>query len=150
MKFIAASCLMMVLNACAEPEKETVVPLIGSRFGEIVRIEAEFIPKANTYHDQNIVKEPFLISVLVVNGQSLKKPIVMEYRSSGKVPEFKNDKRYQLEAYETIYVEGAVRGWDDEIAQVDYQICHVIVIRPTKPRGEPIVGGDRVNPPPQR
>ena len=61
--------LVMVLTASAE--KEAIVPEIGSRFGEVVRVEAEFIEKPNTYHHQNIVKEPFLISVIAVNGQAL-------------------------------------------------------------------------------
>jgi hypothetical protein len=62
----------------------------------------------------------------------------MEYWSNGKVPEFKKDKRYQLEAYETIYTAGAVRGWEDKIAQFDYHILHRLVVRPlSKKLGEP-------------
>ena len=141
--------LVMVLTASAE--KEAIVPEIGSRFGEVVRVEAEFIEKPNTYHHQNIVKEPFLISVIAVNGQALTKPIEMEYSADTKSAIFKKGTRYQLEAYETIYIEGRPRGWDELVSQVDYHIIHRIVIRPSKQRGgEQNVGGDRVNPPPQQ
>ena len=117
----------MVMSANAE--KGTVTPKIASRFGEVITIEAEFVEKPNSYHAQNFVKEPFLISVVAVNGQSLSKPIVMEYSASSKEPVFKKGVRYTLEAYETIYPLGDPKGWNKLASQVDYRIVHRIVIR---------------------
>jgi len=124
---IAVVLFAMVMSANAE--KGTVTPKIAPRFGEVITIEAEFVEKPNSYHAQNFVKEPFLISVVAVNGQSLSKPIVMEYSASSKEPVFKKGVRYTLEAYETIYTLGDPKGWNKLASQVDYHIVHRIVIR---------------------
>ncbi len=125
---IVGILLTMALNANAEPE--AIVPQFGVRFGEIVRIEAEFVSKPKTYHDQNIVKEPFLISVIAVNGHSLKKPIVMEYRATKEMSGLKEGKRYLLDAYEDIYTFGDPSGWEKEISQFNYRVIHQLIVKP--------------------
>jgi hypothetical protein len=120
--------ITVALNAYAE--RESVAPLIGSHFGEIVMIEAEFIAKPNTFRDQNIVSEPFLLSIYAVNGRVLKEPVVMEYDADTGMAGLESGKRYRLTAYETLSTEGYPRGWKEEASQFEYRLIHRIVIRP--------------------
>jgi hypothetical protein len=99
-----------------------------------MHIEAEFVAKSNTYHDQNLVKEPYLIYVTSVNGQSLEKPIVMEYQRDPATAAFRSGRRYHLKAYETIHAIGVPRGWSEYPEQIDYQVVHRLVVKETEGR----------------
>ena len=109
-------------------KKQSIKPLVADQFGKIIAIEATFIEKPNDYHSQNIVKEPYLLSVVSVNGQKLSKPIIIEYISSPEIPKIKTGQKYTLQAYETIYTWGEPRNWV-EMSQFDYQIIHRLIIR---------------------
>lgn len=122
--------LLLSLSLNVPADKEAITPYVGERFGDVVTIEAEFIEKPNTYHHQNMVQEPFLVSVLKVNGTTLEEPITMEYVTGHQRAGFKLGTVYQLKAYETIYDIGIPGEWSDEVvSQIDYRLIHRLIIK---------------------
>jgi hypothetical protein len=110
---------------------QIIKPIVADRFGQVIAVEASFIDKPNDYHSQNIVKEPYLISIIKVNGKTLPAPIIMEYISVSDLSMAKKGQKYKFEAYETVYTWGEPFEWD-QINQSNYQIIHRMVIRETK------------------
>src|SRR4051794_28504851 len=51
--------------------QEMVRPRVAKEFGKPIVVKAEFVAKPNTYYHQNIVKEPFILKVIAVDGQRL-------------------------------------------------------------------------------
>jgi hypothetical protein len=135
MKYLLTTIVLLLgLNVYAE--EKVIKPLIGSEFGVVVEVNAKFIEKRNTYHDQMRIKEPFLISIISVNGKELPDPIVMEYRYiEDETPvDFEQNKTYEFIAYETIYTRGTPKGWSNEKwkNQIPYLIIHQVVIKQKK------------------
>jgi hypothetical protein len=107
---------------------EVIKPLVGSSFGEVFVAKVEFVEKGASYIEQNLIKQPWLAKVISVNGQTLDKPVVIEYSlEAGTVTK---GKVYEFKAYEDIYQLGTPRGWEERIAQIDYHIRHRLNLRP--------------------
>ena len=103
-------------------------------------MKAEFVPKANTYYSQNIVREPYTLKAVAVNGRTLKEPVVIEYKLL--VDEKSRAKIEQLgipvvlEAYETLYQPPMATPWLGELEQgMDFALVHLLVVRPPQKKG---------------
>lgn len=121
-------CLLLPISVWAQ--KQSISPVVAERFGQVIEIEAEFIPKPNTYHAQNLDPAPYLLKVTSLRGNKIA-PITIEYRyeSSTSTPNFVPGKTYPLLAFETFNWIGEPRGWKNEVVQFDYQIVHRLIIR---------------------
>jgi hypothetical protein len=110
-----------------DQNKEAVRPFIAEKFGKVITVEGVFVEKRQTYHDQNIVQEPYLLRVLAVDGKDLETPVTIEYLAgNGRV---ENGVKYRMKAYETVYTMGAPAGWNKEPSQVVYYIYRQLIIK---------------------
>jgi hypothetical protein len=92
-----------------------------------------FVEKPNTCWAQKMVKEPYFIKVISVDGKKLKKAFTMEYsigNSMKKKLEPQKDKKYKLLAYETIFSFGEPLEWNKWLAQFNYHIYHKLIVKP--------------------
>lgn len=113
--------------------KDTIKPILGQSFGEILSVDVEFIEKGNTYFEQNVVESPFLAKIAAVNGVNLKEPIIIEYvvdkHLFEEAPCFKTGVKYSLKCYEDIYSMGNPIDWSTTPNQFNYEIHHRIFLR---------------------
>lgn len=90
-------------------------PVVAAEFGTQITVKAEFFPKSNDYHSQNMVREPYTLKVVAVNGQTLREPVLIEYNL--QVDGKDRTKIEQpgitmlLEAYETLYQPSTATPW---------------------------------------
>ena len=115
-------------------DNKVIKPKVAQSFGEVVTVEVEFIEKENSFIEQNLIKEPWLAKVISVNGAILKDPVVIEYVLVEGI-EVKKGQTRKFMAYEDIYKLGAPRGWNEEVAKIDYPMCHRLFLNP--PRNKP-------------
>lgn len=114
--------------------QECVRPLVAGEFGNPVAVTAEFVAKPNTYYAQNIVKEPFLLRVISVDGRALKDVVVIEYLLEADSSEKKKLERagivQEFEAYETLYQPDFATPWLGEWEQgMSFALNHLLHIR---------------------
>lgn len=121
----AAACALLTSFA-----QEAVRPRVAPAFGTIIKIEARFVAKAQTYHAQNIVKEPFALEVTTVNGKALPKPIQIEYQleetDKAKTATEKPGAVQSFEAYETLYQPAMANPF---LKPTDQQMPFVLISR---------------------
>lgn len=96
----ASLILVLMAAALSGPAGEIIKPFLGETFGQVLRLEIEFVEKPNCYYEQNIIEEPFMAKVLSVNGKKLKPPISIQYKTA--VKNLKKGKIYKLNGYEDI------------------------------------------------
>ena len=77
---IPALLSLLLFSGSACIGQELVRPKVAKEFGKPIVVTAEFVAKSNTYFDQNIVKEPFRLKVITVDGRKLKKEVLIEYQ----------------------------------------------------------------------
>ena len=109
-------------------KKQKISPTFASQFGKVLTVEGAFVKKARTYHDQNIVKEPYKLKVFTVDGKALKRPVVIEYSLAEKQqPE--SGVTYRMRAYETLYAFGTPEGWSKTPQQFNYQLHYKLIVK---------------------
>ena len=126
--------ILLLMTGVAMADNKVIKPKVAQSFGEVVTVEVEFIEKENSFIEQNLIKEPWLAKVISVNGAILKDPVVIEYVLVEGI-EVKKGQTRKFMAYEDIYKLGAPRGWNEEVAKIDYHICHRLFLKP--PRNKP-------------
>jgi len=119
--------------------QEIVRPLVAPTFGKPVVVTAEFVEKPNTHHAKNIVRAPFYLKVVSVNGRVLKEAVVIEYFLEAKGEEAKLERTgvvHKFEAYETLYQPISAGPWLGEMEQgSEFSLKHLLHIRVMKNKG---------------
>jgi hypothetical protein len=110
-------------------------PAIAAEFGTQITVKAEFVAKSNDYYSQNMVREPYTLKVVAVNGRTLRKPVLIEYKL--QVEDKDRTKIEQLgtslllEAYETVYQPPTATPWLRNGEQgSSFHLTHLLHIRP--------------------
>src|SRR5688572_24753440 len=107
MKTLTLLLIGLVAVARFTQAQAVIRPVVAHEFGKEITVKAEFVPKSNDYYSQNMVREPYALKVIAVNGRTLKEPVHIQY--TFKVDEKSRAKVEQLgvpvllEAYETLY-----------------------------------------------
>jgi hypothetical protein len=122
--------------------QEVIRPVVAPEFGKQITVKAEFVPKSNTYHSQNLVREPYALKVVAVNGRTLKEPVLIEYTLQA---DGKDRARIEqlgtpmlLEAYETLYQPPGATPWLGEFEQGSgFGLVHLLYVRPPQKKGQP-------------
>jgi hypothetical protein len=119
--------------------QEVLRPVVAPKFGESVIIQAEFVAKPNDYYSQNIVPEPYILSVISVDGMKLKAPVLIEYMLEvGKKDHSQLERlgaTFTFEAYETVHQTGRPGPWMEEMEQGrGFVLENLLHIRPVKRR----------------
>ena len=99
-----------------------------------VIVTAEFVAKPKTYYNQNIVKEPFSLKVLSVDGRVLKEAVIIRYFLEADKKEERKLERIGLvqefEAYETLRQPISATPWLGEREQgTGFYLEHLLHIR---------------------
>lgn len=120
--------------------QEVLRPIVAPEFGKPVIVAAEFVAKPNTYYDQNLVSEPFMLNVVSVDGRRLKEAVLIEYRLETGKKERKGMERtgvlMEFEAYETVYQSAFANPWLKTGEQgMAFTLFHVLHIRPMTKKG---------------
>lgn len=110
-------------------------PIVAAEFGTQITVNAEFVSKSNGYRSQNIVREPYTLKVVAVNGRKLREPVFIEYKL--QVDDKNRTKIEQpgtiilLEAYETLDQPPNATPWLREGEQgSNFHLVHLLYIRP--------------------
>ena len=107
-----------------------------AKYGQPVTVSSEFLAKANTYYDKNLIEEPFALKVTAVNGKKLPEAVVIEYRlDQVNMPDRPRWERTgvvtEFEAYESLYESPVASPWLVEMEQgMPFSLFHVLHIRP--------------------
>jgi hypothetical protein len=114
--------------------QECVQPFVAAAFGKPVVVTGEFVAKSNAYYDQNILKEPFYLKVISVDGRVLKEDVRIQYLLEANEKEKKQLERVgvvqEFEAYETLYQPVSATPWLGELEQGSgFYLKHLLHIR---------------------
>jgi hypothetical protein len=134
-------CLVGIVALARFTQAQAVIrPFVAPEFGKQITVKAEFVPKSNDYYSQNMVREPYTLKVVAVNGRTLKEPVLIEYML--KADEKSRAKIEQpgipvvLEAYETLYQPQMATPWLGELEQgTDFALIHLLYVRPPQKKG---------------
>jgi hypothetical protein len=108
--------------------QEVLRPKVAAQFGKPIVVQAVFVAKFNDYYSQNMVSEPYTLSVTSVNGKTLKTPVLIEYLIEPELGEIRVGKKERpqwerlgasltFEAYEDVYASGRPVSWWEEDEQ---------------------------------
>jgi hypothetical protein len=130
--FLLIFCLLHL--ACFG--QECVRPIVATEFGRPVIVTAEFVPKSNTYYAQNLVREPFFLKVISVDGRMLKEAVIIEYILEAEKEAKKLERAgsvQEFEAYETLYQPDFANPWLGDAEQgMGFALHPLLHIRPGK------------------
>ena len=135
--------VLLLVVSCASlirlTAQDVLRPAVAPKFGEPVTVQAKFVAKPNNYYSQNIIPEPYMLSVIAVDGAKLKAPVLIEYKLEvGNRDRSKWERLgvvFTFEAYETIYQTGQPGPWMEEWEQGrGFYMENLLHIRPVKRR----------------
>lgn len=140
MKTLTLYLVALITLARFTQAQAVIRPVVASEFGKQITVKAEFVPKSNTYHSQNMVQKPYTLKVVAVNGRTLKEPVLVEYKL---LADEKSRARIEqsgipvlLEAYETLYQPPMATPWLGELEQgADFALVHLLCVRPPQKKG---------------
>ena len=117
-----------------------VRPIIATEFGKQIVVRAEFVSKPNDYYSQNMVPEPYMLKVVAVNGQTLKEPVIIEYKlhaEKGGAAKVEHLGAVVIfEAYESVYQPSTATPWLGAGEQgTSFALIHVLHVRPQRREG---------------
>jgi hypothetical protein len=140
MKSLTLLLVGLVALARFAQAQAVIRPVIAPEFGKQITVKAEFVAKSNDYHSQNMVREPYTLKVVAVNGRTLKEPVLIEYKlqldgkARAKIEQLSTP--MLLEAYETLYQPPGATPWLGELEQGStFGLVHLLCVRPPQKKG---------------
>jgi hypothetical protein len=134
------SLFSLVVAVAPTLAQEAIRPFVAPEFGKPVMVRAEFVPKSNTYYDQNIVSEPYTLKVVAVGGRELKEPVLIEYRLDAEKKTRVQIERpgtiQNFEAYESLFQPAMATPWLPEGEQgQSFALIHILYVRVPQKKG---------------
>ena len=103
MKLTPIFILSILISSCVTSENNLItVPLLfPNQFNKSFEAEVIIVEKPNTYYSQNLVKLPFYVKVIKINGNEIKNKPVLEFSTTRNINYKLGSKQY-LNVYESL------------------------------------------------